>query len=254
MKSMVIGRGQIGSALKEIFSKAHECFIRDVMIEPDDPGEVDVLHIAYPYNENFIDHTRHYIEYYRPELTIIHSSVAVGTSNKCGDNVVHSPERGRFPNLAKEMLYFPKFVGGGDNDDRNLAKTYMEMCGWEVVQVDDSRWTEAVKLISNIHLGLEVAWRQEVGRMFESLGLEGQAVYNFWEDSYNVGHAKLGHKHLIRPIVRPDPIGGHCILPCMEIMDSQVKSPAFQFIKDSNEKRKQEIKRTHSSPREAVGF
>lgn len=240
MKSLVIGQGQIGMALHQIFSGAHECRIRDVLVEANDPMGVEVLHIAYPYSENFVEHTLAYIEWYKPRLTIIHSSVAVGTTDLCGPHVVHAPERGRYPNLAQEMAAFTKFVGGRQNDDRELARDYFAKCKWPVVLVDDPSWTELVKLLSNAHLGLEIAWRQEVRRIAKSFGLHGHAVYNAWEDSYNRGHMALGHKQLVRPTVRPDPIGGHCILPCIDILSEQFSSEAFEFIRRSNAKREAE--------------
>jgi hypothetical protein len=235
MKSLIIVKGQIGQALFEIFSKVHECYIRDVLIEQNDPGEVEVLHIAYPYSENFIDNTKEYVAYYRPQLTIIHSSVAVGTTRKIGGHIVHSPERGRFPNLAKEMLIYKKFVGGFDIDDVDMACAYFQACKWETQAIDSPNTTELLKLISNIHMGLEIAWRQEVARM----GCNTE-VYSLWEESYRAGYLKMGQHNLIRPIMKPGPIGGHCILPCTEILGGQFESKLFDFIKESNEKRKQE--------------
>jgi UDP-N-acetyl-D-mannosaminuronate dehydrogenase len=243
MKSLVIGAGQIGKALQEIFLKAHICFLRDV----DDLHceDVEVLHIAYPYSVDFVDITRAYINQYKPKLTIIHSSVAVGATDKCGAHVVHSPERGRYPHLAAQMQKFQKFIGGGDAVDRLRAKSYFDALGWETVLVDDSRQTELCKLLSNIHLGLEIAWRQEVDRISESLlGMPAGAVYSAWEKSYNDGHTVLGHRQLLRPIVRPAPIGGHCILPCTDILSKQFDSDLFRFIKGSNAKRKTEEEST----------
>lgn len=239
MKSLIIGAGQIGQALQEIFLKAHISFIRDV----DDLHceDVEILHIAFPYSEGFVDVTKAYIAEYRPKLTIIHSSVKVGTTEKCGAHVVHSPERGRYPHLSRQMQVFQKFVGGGDTADRLLAKKFFDALEWETVLVDDARWTELVKLLSNIHLGLEIAWRQEVDRISNVLiGMPASAVYTAWETSYNRGHAELGHRHLMRPIVNPGPIGGHCILPCTEILSTQFDSLLFRFIEGSNAKRKAE--------------
>lgn len=248
MKSIVIGAGQIGKALHEIFSAKHECYLRDVLMAANDPGTVEVLHIAYPFGENFVEITKDYISYYSPKLTIIHSSVEVGTTEKCGPHVVHSPERGRYPQLAGEMKVFQKFIGGGDAHDRVKARDYFKALDWETVLVDESRWTELVKLLSNIHLGLEIAWRQEVDRISKTLlSMPATAVYKAWEQSYNQGHERLGQKQLIRPIVRPDPIGGHCILPCTEILSKQFDSELFRFIRGSNATRKTEEESSRNS-------
>lgn len=239
MKSLIIGAGQIGKALQDVFLKAHICLIRDV--DDFDCSDIEVLHITYPYSCEFVEDTKDYIELYKPKLTIIHSSVAVGTTDLCGKHVVHSPERGRFPDLAKHMQVFKKFISGGSASDREMAKKYFDALQWETILVDDAKWTELVKLLSNVHLGLEIAWRQEVDRIAESLiGAPASAVYNLWETSYNLGHSDLGHRQLIRPIVRPAPIGGHCILPCTDILAEQYDSQFFTLIKESNAKRETE--------------
>lgn len=244
MKSLIIGKGQIGEALFEIFSKHHECKIRDVE-DLKMPG-VEVLHICFPYSKRFVDHVNRYIKQYDPKIIFIHSSVAVGTTDRFGPSAVHSPERGRFPNLAKEMVVFPKYIGTPYELTWQVASKYIEDCGWKTVRVKDSRMTEFLKLQSNIHLGMEIAWRQEVGRMLESLRLRDTSIYESWEDSYNKGHKDLGHEHLIRPRLKSDPIGGHCILPCTDILSSQAYSEAFEFIRRSNAKRKEEVARAAS--------
>lgn len=239
MKSLVIGAGQIGKALHQIFSKAHECSIRD----KDDLiySDVSVLHIAYPYSDEFVNSTKGYIHQYNPELTVIHSTVAVGTTDELGEHVVHSPERGRFPNLADQMFVFPKFIGGGNIYDQALAKEYFDELGWQTVLVPNSKWTELSKLLSNVHLALEIAWRQEVDRIaVELTGEPANAIYSSWEHSYVKALAKLEEIQLIRPIMRPNPIGGHCILPCTDILSDQYSSPFFDLIRESNAKRQTE--------------
>lgn len=231
MKSLIIGKGQIGEALFKIFSKVHECYIRDVRPELNDPDGIEVLHIAYPDSENFVESVIDYTFYYKPRLTIIHSSVAIGTTAQCGEHVVHSPERGRFPNLAKEMVMYRKFIGFEDIEDGDLAAAYFHACDWPTQLIDSTEQTEMIKLLSNAHMGLEIAWRQEVQRM----GVDTE-VYTLWEQSYQSGYMKTGQHNLIRPIMRPDPIGGHCILPCVDILLQRFASKFLQLIKESNAK------------------
>lgn len=235
MKTLIIGKGQVGSSLAKIVGVAHETFIRD--IEPLPLEGVEVLHICYPDSPKFVEITKRYIEEYKPRLTIINSSVAVGTTDKCGPHVVNSPVRGRHPNLETEMLAYPKFIAGRDPEDCALAANYFTACGWRIAVSRNPRTTEFLKLISNVHMGLEVAWRQEVDRMLKEFGVSAEA-YEEWERTYNDGYRKSGHDHLIRPLMKPDPIGGHCILPCTEILQKQFPSPALKFILDSNEARK----------------
>ena len=227
MKSLIIGNGQIGSALFEIFSKVHETSIRD--IEPLHLEGVEALHIAYPFSDEFVTQTLAYIDEYKPRLTMIHSSVPIGTTEKCGDHVLHTPERGRFPNLSRQMVYFKKFIGGFDQYDLKLAYDYFEACSWNVYVLFDPKITESLKLISNAHMGLEIAWRQEVERM----GID-KLAYENWEDSYFDGYVYFGEMNLIRPRMKSQPIGGHCILPCVEMLSQSFDSPLLKSIGESN--------------------
>jgi hypothetical protein len=251
MKSLVIGAGEVGKALKEIFSPYHEILIRD--IEPIDIGlgNIEVLHICYPESDKFIEFTQKYIQEYQPELTIIHSSISIGTSNNFDDSVVYSPIRGRhnrvnpFGNKEAGLVFdipkYTKFIFG-EITHRRMAKLYFEQCNIECFdyQCEDRSAGELLKLISNIHMGVEIAWRQEVGRILKNYGVQ-EFLYDNWESTYNDGYKKCGDENLIRPIMKPSPIGGHCIIPCTEILSKQFPSKIFDFILESNEKAKNKV-------------
>lgn len=236
MKVLVIGAGQIGDAIRHIIAQTnHEVHIRDIADYP--LSNVDVLHICYPDSRTFVKDTKAYIATYQPKMTIIHSSVSVGTTQKCGTKVVHVPVRGRHPNLAEQIPAFPLFVGGFDKQLNAEAVAYLEGCNLVACDVGDPMGTELVKLLSNIHMGLEIAWRQEVKRLLEYFAIN-PLVYERWEDSYNEGYRMTGDEQLTRPRLKPDPIGGHCILECTKILADQIHSKVFEFILESNEKEK----------------
>ncbi len=237
LKTLVIGAGEVGQALKEVIGPFHETYIRDMEeIKCDGPL---VLQICYPDSKRFVDITKGYIEQYKPLLTIINSSVAVGTTYRCGSEVVYSPIRGRHPanGLAKELKAFPKFVSSVNEWCAVAACRYFEDCGWKTVRSDNPETLEYLKLMSNVHMGLEIAWRQEVGRMMKHFSIQPKD-YEAWEKTYNEGYIALGQTNLIRPLMRPDPIGGHCILPCTEILKQQFPSKALDFVLESNEEAK----------------
>src|SRR6266446_5351678 len=115
--NLIIGAGEVGQGLYAIFSKYHKTGLRDIEPMMDEWNSAEILHIAFPECAYFIDHVHDYIDTYKPQLTIIHSSVKTHTTSHCGPHVVYSPVRGRHPNLAKEMPLYKKFVGGYDTND-----------------------------------------------------------------------------------------------------------------------------------------
>lgn len=234
MKTLIIGAGQVGTALRYVLENYHEVYIKDLGDYP--LKNVEVMHVCYPDHKDFDKTTKEYIKQYKPRLTIINSSVAVGTTSKCGKDVVYSPVRGRHPALAQEMTVFPKFSGCRNADKAIEATDYFNNSGWrEAYAVESPEALEYLKLMSNVHMGLEIAWRQEVQRMMKRFDIDDED-YAQWEQTYSQGYRNLGQFHLMRSIMNPGPIGGHCIIPCTEILGSQFKSKAFDFILESNAK------------------
>lgn len=234
MKTLIVGAGQVGTALKEVLQKCNEVHIKDLGDYP--LRGVKVMHVCYPDQPGFVKTTKKYIKQYKPGLTIINSSVSIGTTRKCGNDVVYSPVRGRHPALAQEMTMFTKYCGSLDVKKSLKAALYFKRSGWrDVGAVASPDSLEYLKLMSNVHMGLEVAWRQEVERMMKRFKIDPQN-YTAWEESYSEGYRKLEQWHMMRSIMSPGPIGGHCILPCTDILKSQFKSKAFDFILESNSK------------------
>lgn len=236
MKVLVIGAGQIGKAIHALLVPYHEVFIRDFAEEQTYPA-IDVLHICYPDSEKFVEQTIAYQKQYVPSLTIIHSSVAIGKTADCGGRTVHCPVRGRHPNLAREIPAFTLFVGGSDRKAIVDACDYLRKCELVTRPIYLEGATELCKLLSNVHMGLEIAWRQEVERMLTKFDIHPD-IYEAWEESYNFGYRITGDEHLTRPNLQPAPIGGHCILECVDILAKQFDSKLFEFIVDSNERAK----------------
>src|SRR5437899_421555 len=97
-KVVVVGLGEVGQPILELVSKNHQAFGVDLS-PAEEAQEVDIAHICYPFAiKDFVDETARYIELFRPALTIINSTVAVGTTRaiakQTGAVVVHSPVRG----------------------------------------------------------------------------------------------------------------------------------------------------------------
>lgn len=248
--NLIIGNGQIGSALFCIFKDAHETYIRDIAPQTIPDIAKGVLHIAYPYSAGFERSVEDYVALYRPRLTIIHSSVPVGTTDSIkAMNVVYSPVRGRHPFLVDQIPHYVKWVAG-NSEDVDIACDFFGACGLETQISTNPKTLEFAKMLSNVHMGLEIAWKQETRRMAQYFGLSHQTIEE-WEQSYQDGYLDADELHLIRPMMKSDPIGGHCILECMDMLDSGYHSLAFDFIRDSNERRKQEVsnERTNSETR-----
>lgn len=203
MRHVVIGAGQVGRAVAEVLGDAT---LRDI---GDPVVPADVLHLCFPYSDDFIPQAWDYITAYAPSLVIVHSTVAVGTCSKLG--AVHSPVTGKHPHLAESIRTFVKFFGGPDAD--RAAAIFAER-GVRTRSVPDAETTEAGKLWATLQYGWLIAIEKEAHRFMAGHGADPDIAYRAFNEAYNEGYATLGLPHRL-PIIEhmPGPIGGHCVIP-----------------------------------------
>ena len=75
---------------------------------------------------------------------------------------------------------------------------------------------------------------REMHRISKYFGTDFEGVVDFLEDTHRV--------RLDRPVMFPGVIGGHCLIPNVELLLKSHDSEFLRLILDSNEKRKEEIK------------
>src|SRR5262245_15806584 len=100
VQTVVVGLGEVGKPLLELVSKYNIGIGVDISPPCTEANGVDVLHICFPFQiQDFIGEVARYIDLFRPKLTIINSTVAVGTTRaiaqRTGASVVYSPLRGK---------------------------------------------------------------------------------------------------------------------------------------------------------------
>ena len=223
--NLVIGLGEVGSAIRAIFQcPAHDSFKNEIS-----SGTFDTIHICIPYNKGFIKQVKEYQKKFKPNLTIIHSSVPVGTSDKLG--AVHSPIRGVHPNLEKGVRTFVKFFGG--KQAQEASKLFSDK-GVTTYCVKDARTTEASKLWDTSQYGLMIVLNKEIYKYCEKNKVDFNVVYTLFNKTYNDGYIKLGRQEVTRPYLNyiDGKIGGHCVLPNLNLLGGVLA----KFIKKYNDK------------------
>jgi len=238
MKHLVVGFGDVGRGLYEILQENKK---EVVTIDKDNnlEGKFDVLHICFPYSAQFIDYIHDYIAKYNPSLVIIHSTVAPGTTENIRFiKTVHSPVRGRYPRMAGDIKSYIKYFGGKHSEE--ASNIFQEM-GLRTKCFKSAKVTELGKLLSNIRWGLNIAFAQEQKRMCEYYGISYEEVVNEFEHSRNEGLKKINRQNVVMPILFPGYIGGHCVMPNVNILMQEYPSMFLRVIVDSNERYGQKI-------------
>jgi len=227
----VVGLGEVGRPLLELIERTGRPV---VAIDVDPPalpqrGTVEVMHVCFPFEiPDFVGETCRYIELLEPDVTVINSTVAVGTTRtiheRTGGRIAHSPVRGKHARMLEELASYAKFVGGIDADTSNQVADHFRSLGVPAGVASRPEATELAKLTETTYFGLLIAWAQEVERYCDHLQLEYDEVAAFYEEISFLPPVKYF----------PGVIGGHCVMPNIEILTEVNESPILDAIRWSN--------------------
>jgi UDP-N-acetyl-D-mannosaminuronate dehydrogenase len=229
---IVLGLGEVGRPILDIASRHHRTVGIDIA-PPTEPIErVDVMHVCYPFEiKDFVGETARYIERFRPALTVVNSTVGVGTTRaiaeRTGAPVVHSPVRGKHARMREELLGYTKFVGALDPASGKRASEHFESLGMRTRTLASPEATELAKLLETTYFGLLIAWAQELERYGDQVGVDYNEITSFYEEI----------KFFPSTRYFPGVIGGHCVMPNIEILSKLANSDILNAIRSSNQKK-----------------
>lgn len=214
MNQLVIGCGEVGSAVAELLG-SDKC---DVNVSPPS-SSYSVLHICYPFSNAFVQSVWEYRWKYLADLVVIHSTVPVGTSKDCG--AVHSPVRGKHPNLLEGLRTFVKYFGG--LRAKEAAALFSDKC--PTYCVPDSNTTEALKIWDTTIYGVNIALEKEIHRWCKANCVDFRVVYEHACRTYNDGYRNLGHPEFSKYVLQHSDgkIGGHCVGANVRFLDGWVR-------------------------------
>jgi UDP-N-acetyl-D-mannosaminuronate dehydrogenase len=230
----VVGLGEVGRPLLQLIERTGlpAAGIDVGTASYPDRGSVGVMHICFPFEiDDFAGETTRYIELLAPELTVVNSTVAVGTTRAiqeaAGGAVAYSPIRGKHAVMLDELTRYVKFVGAGDEATARRAAEHFQSLGMKTQIVASAETAELAKLTETTYFGLLIAWAQTVDRWCDELEVDYDEVASFYDEIS------------FFPPVRyfPGVIGGHCTMPNIELLARSSRSPFLDAIRSSNAER-----------------
>lgn len=216
VKILVIGRGEIGSALAKVISHTLAVDTYDIT----DPiatsisfvdNEYDIVHICFPYTPSFEKNVAEYIRRFKPKLVIIDSTVPPGTTRAIYNNtkakVCYSPVLGRTADDWEWCLNtYEKFIGSIDVETGKMAENHFKGIGLKTHLCNSPESLEWAKILETSYWGLLVGWYQDLERIANNFDLDLNEIIRFYANVQNAGKWP-------RPILWVGSIGGHCIIP-----------------------------------------
>lgn len=228
MSDIVIGYGEIGQAVGDVIG---DPAIDDLGF-PETHGTFDVMHICFPYSENFVSEVMRYMVKYVPKHTVIYSTVPIGTTKQLLGSV-HSPVEGKHPNLAQSIRLTPRWIGANTAGEAAFFHDYFKDLGIFTQVVGSSDYTEFLKLRSTAKYGINLAWTDYEAKVAKEIGMDFKLINEFDKD-YNILYRSLDMGEYQRYILSPPngKIGGHCVIPNAKLLSEQYPDELLTILKE----------------------
>ena len=251
-KDIVAGLGEIGLPILKLISKKETAVGYDLntklmnsrKFKKFENMETRFLHIAIPVNKNFNSNVIELNNKFQPKCIILHSTISPGTTqqiqNKLKIPLIFSATRGVHKRMLKDLQRYTKFFAISKNAPKKqwaiteYRKT-MKKCGIRTKQMSKPETLELAKILCDTsYLG----WLINYAQLTNTIAIKHNVNYDeMWTFSDEI-HEELGN----RPKMFPGFIGGHCVIPNLDLMQNQT----LNLIKSINEQYSKQVKNSKS--------
>lgn len=235
-KTLVIGIGEVGGALAEVLSRSRPVLRHDLE-EIKFNEAIGVMHLCFPFRATgeFETAALSYIDRFQPEITVINSTVLPGTTRRIAvassASVAYSPVRGKHANMTSDLLEYLKFVAAIDADTAARAERHFQDHGVKTRRINRIETLELAKLAETTYFGVLIAFAQQLNRYCERLGTDYYETSQFFEEIDFLPSCRYF----------PGIIGGHCVIPNINLMLQVMSAPLLEAVLDSNTQRMIEL-------------
>ena len=136
--------------------------------------------------------------------------------------------------MKRDIKFWTKYIGGVTPEAAKLTQKHFQKLGLKTKLLKSPTETELAKLFETIYMAWMIAGFQEMHRITRYFNADFDQVIDMLDDIHRADFNK--------PVHYPDVIGGHCLIPNTELLSKYYPSKMLQFIIESNEKRKEEVK------------
>ena len=235
-ETLIIGLGEVGAPLAEVIERRRPVLRHDLEPRQFD-APIGVMHICIPFvsGAQFEDAVAGYVERFSPALTIVNSTVLPGTTSaiarRTGKPVAYSPVRGKHAHMARDLLRYVKYVAAVDDQVAALAQRHFEDAGMKTRRIGKPETLELAKLAETTYFGVQIAFAQELDRYARRIDADYEQAIGFFEEV----------EFLPRTRYFPGVIGGHCVIPNIQLLRKIADSPLLDAILESNSLRAREV-------------
>nr|AIF11065.1 hypothetical protein [uncultured marine thaumarchaeote KM3_48_E01] len=230
-KDVVAGLGEIGYPILKFLSKnqitvgydVDERLMNKSKFKKFQETQTSFLHIAIPVTSKFELNILQLYKKFKPECIVMHSTVGPGTTEKIQEKLdvplIYSATRGVHKRMLKDIKRYTKFFAISKTAPKKQWATKafsrkMKNCGVKTKQMSKPETLELAKIVCDTsYLGWLVNFAQISNVISKQYNVDYDEMWTFSEEI----HKFLGN----RPKMYPGIIGGHCVIPNLQLLRSQ---------------------------------
>ena len=247
-KDVVAGLGEIGYPILKLLSKKQTTVGYDIDKSSMNESKFKILqdtqtsflHIAIPVTTKFDSNILQLYKKFKPECIVIHCTISPGTTEriqkKLNIPLIYSATRGVHKTMLKDIKRYTKFFTISKNAPKKqwAIKTFsrkMKNCGVKTRQMSKPETLELGKILCDTsYLGWLINYAQLTNMIAIQYNIDYDEMWTFSDEI----HKFLGN----RPKMYPGFIGGHCVIPNLDLMHNQT----LDLIKKINTKYSKKVK------------
>ncbi len=239
-KIVVAGLGEIGFPILQLVSKSGPAVGYDLNTKLMDEKSVrkyeqlktSFLHVCIPFSDRFAENVISLNNKFHPEVIVIHSTLSPGTTSKIQSRlsipVIYSATRGVHKRMLSDMKRYAKFYAIESSAPRkkwasSVYAKLMKKAGVTTKQMSSPITLELAKIVVDTsYYGWLITYAQLSNMIAIKHNVDYDEMWSFAEEI----HKFLGN----RPKMFPGFIGGHCVIPNLDLIHHQT----LDLIKNIN--------------------
>ncbi len=251
-KNIVAGLGEIGLPISKILSKnsitvgydIDEKLMNKRLFKKYEENTTLILHICIPFSKKFVSNVQKLTQKFQPEILVIHSTISPNTTtilqSKLNIPVIYSATRGIHKRMQYDLKRYTKFFAISNTAPKKqfAIKEFnkiMKKSGIKTKQMSKPETLELGKIICDTsYLGWLINYAQLSNMIAIQHGVDFDEMWTFSDEIQKF----LGN----RPKMFPGFIGGHCVIPNLDLMHNQT----LDLIKKINTKYEKSVKNSKS--------
>jgi len=251
-KNIVIGLGEIGKPLLQLLSKKDLTLGYDInpkmmnikKFQESETLETRFLHVCIPFTINFEKNIIKFFKKFHPKIIVIHSTIKPNTTKIIQQQlpvpVIYSATRGVHKRMISDMKKYVKFFSLEKNVPNNewASKQFvsvMKRAKIKTKKMSNPLTLELAKIICDTsYLGWLINYAQISNMIAKKHNVNYDEMWSFSDEV----HKFLGN----RPKMYPGFIGGHCVIPNLDLIHNQT----LDLIKQMNNNYLRRVKNAKS--------